>query len=127
MIQSYPLELCNLSSHSKAFSYCADQGKYGWLYDIPNCTFEEGLVFLEKSMGCSNVSYFQIGMSYTPWKIQDDKVASLTQGNQIRCSVKSQKATITIGMEQYGDHDIPVKNIRKSLEKQLAPLGLYLK
>jgi hypothetical protein len=37
------------------------------------------------------------------------------------------KANISIGIEQYSDHDISVKTIKKSLDIQLASWKLYLK
>lgn len=127
-IHNYPTDICcSFGSHGKAFSFAPEGGSYGWIYDIPNSSLENGLTLFEKAMHTKDIHFFQIGVSYCPWRMPDGSSASLTSGNQVHCMIDSGKVKIKIGIEQYSDQDIPVRKIRKNLETQLASYGLYLK
>lgn len=128
-IDNYPpgTSALSTSSHGKPFSFAPVPGTLGWIYDIPNCSLLLGFDFFRRSLSSRKIHFFQLGVSYIPWNTTDGMTASPSQGNQLHCMIESGKIKIFVGLEQYNDHDVPVRKIRKSLEQQLNIHGIYLK
>jgi hypothetical protein len=118
----FPEGLC-LSPFRTAFALAPD----GVSFPIPNLSSGQAAQAFERGWERrKGLKFLGLKRSFLAWRARDGQRAARTMGNFCLLHIEKQTCALEIGVEQFGDKDVPVRLVKNELERVLQFHGLQL-